>query len=309
MLTATFVAAGAGLSGAAFAGISGAGGGTPAGSTSGSGSVLGGNQGHMPAHAPVNVCGNAAAVLGDSAAGCEGAAAVQKSGGSVVRHSGGSAASAGGAMAGKPHTAPMRRLGAAQPVAGAVIPGLATLPVMSALAELPARASRAVSARRPSLPAGVHLPWASTVPATGRRPLGTAREGMTRAPGTHGKATVSQAASGGQAVLGALPGGAGAPDPTNIAASPAVSTMTADRTAIRDAMPGSTLAAHSAPGMGSASFYSLAIGSLMAGAVALKMAGRRIRDRTALRTRKRGVPGSWRDRGAGQSARALKPTK
>jgi hypothetical protein len=33
--------------------------------------------------------------------------------------------------------------------------------------------------------------------------------------------------------------------------------------------------------MGSASFYCLAIGALMAGAVALKMAGRRIRGRKA----------------------------
>jgi hypothetical protein len=46
-------------------------------------------------------------------------------------------------------------------------------------------------------------------------------------------------------------------------------------------MPASTLAADSAPGMGSASFYCLAIGALMAGAVALKMAGRRIRGRKA----------------------------
>jgi hypothetical protein len=46
-------------------------------------------------------------------------------------------------------------------------------------------------------------------------------------------------------------------------------------------MPASTLAADSAPGMGSASFYCLAIGALMAGAVALRMAGRRIRGRKA----------------------------
>ncbi|MFB9709977.1 chaplin family protein, partial [Streptosporangium nondiastaticum] len=40
--------------------------------TSGRGSVLGGNQVVAPITAPVNICGNAVAVLGDAAAGCLG---------------------------------------------------------------------------------------------------------------------------------------------------------------------------------------------------------------------------------------------
>jgi hypothetical protein len=40
--------------------------------TSGNGSVLGGNNVNAPVEAPVDVCGNAAAVLGEAYAGCEG---------------------------------------------------------------------------------------------------------------------------------------------------------------------------------------------------------------------------------------------
>jgi hypothetical protein len=283
MLTAAFAAAGAGLPGVAFAAISGAGG---------------------------SGCGNAAAVLGDSAAGCEALATVQHAGGSPMRPAGG--------ITGQPHTVPMRRLGAAPattgplttvpPLAGSLLPGLATLPVVSALQGQPAQAAsktsktsktktasktkpaslgksarrgRASSGRRPALPAGVHLPWASTGSATGRLPLGTTREGVTRPPRTHGKAPVRQAAPRGPSVLGALPAMAGTPDLTDHAVPPADSATTADSTAVRNVMPASTLAADSAPGMGSASFYCLAIGALMAGAVALKMAGRRIRGRKA----------------------------
>ncbi|MEV4470044.1 chaplin family protein [Nonomuraea sp. NPDC049504] len=48
--------------------------------TSGAGGVLSGNQVVAPITAPVNVCGNAAAVLGDAAAGCLGGARVGKPG-------------------------------------------------------------------------------------------------------------------------------------------------------------------------------------------------------------------------------------
>src|SRR6202012_2384561 len=48
--------------------------------TSGRSSVAGGNQINAPVTTPVSVCGNAAAVLGDSAAGCEGTASVGSAG-------------------------------------------------------------------------------------------------------------------------------------------------------------------------------------------------------------------------------------
>src|SRR3569833_1618551 len=50
-------------------------------STSGAHSILGGNQVHAPVTAPVNVCGNAAAVLGAALAGCKGGASVHGVGG------------------------------------------------------------------------------------------------------------------------------------------------------------------------------------------------------------------------------------
>jgi hypothetical protein len=45
-------------------------------STSGNGSILGGNQFFVPISVPVDVCGNAVAVLGIANAGCEGGAGV-----------------------------------------------------------------------------------------------------------------------------------------------------------------------------------------------------------------------------------------
>jgi hypothetical protein len=44
--------------------------------TSGDGSVLGGNQVIIPISVPINVCGNAVAVIGVAGAGCKGGASV-----------------------------------------------------------------------------------------------------------------------------------------------------------------------------------------------------------------------------------------
>jgi hypothetical protein len=46
-------------------------------------------------------------------------------------------------------------------------------------------------------------------------------------------------------------------------------------------MPGTALSAATSPGMSSDSFAALAVGALLAGASALKIAGRRARDRKA----------------------------
>ena len=42
--------------------------------TSGNGSIVGGNQLHLPIAIPINVCGNAVAVVGVAVAGCKGGA-------------------------------------------------------------------------------------------------------------------------------------------------------------------------------------------------------------------------------------------
>ncbi|TDD47042.1 chaplin [Nonomuraea terrae] len=75
------------LIGRAFAGCKGGAtvkqsgsGGAGGNRTSGAGGVLSGNQLIAPITAPINVCGNAAAVLGDAAAGCLGGANVGKAG-------------------------------------------------------------------------------------------------------------------------------------------------------------------------------------------------------------------------------------
>jgi hypothetical protein len=312
MIAATFVTAGAAFSGAAFAETGGAG-----GSTSGSASVLGGNQVSVPVSVPVNACGNAAAVLGDSAAGCEGTAAVHQTLTSAVRPE--------GTLAGSPKAAPMRRQSAVQPAADPLIPGLTALPVMSALEELSSQAAStgpALQSALPGGPGGVYLPRAPRVPRTGRLPLGTRREVAGRGLAVHGKKTVSRwprgrgaaarhwagnavaarcaasnAASRGLAILGAFPVVTGTPGPANGAAPASLSALasgstavgetvptsmlTVGRTAVGKALPASTVTAGSVSGMGAASFYSLAIGALMAGAVALKMAGRRTQGRKA----------------------------
>ena len=100
LLAAGFAAAGGGLSGVALAGTGGS-------STSGNASVLSGDQLIAPVGLPVDVCGNAAAVLGDSTAGCAGGAlaggalagpAAHRSAGSAVTGSG--SAVTGGAVTG-----------------------------------------------------------------------------------------------------------------------------------------------------------------------------------------------------------------
>jgi hypothetical protein len=71
----------AGCEGGAKVDNSGGGGGGGGQRTSGDHSVLGGNQVNAPISAPVNVCGNAAALLGDAVAGCKGGAKVTNGGG------------------------------------------------------------------------------------------------------------------------------------------------------------------------------------------------------------------------------------
>jgi hypothetical protein len=73
---AIFGKATAGCKGGASVRGGGGGGGAGGNRTSGRGSILGGNQIIAPITAPINVCGNAVAVLGDAFAGCKGGASV-----------------------------------------------------------------------------------------------------------------------------------------------------------------------------------------------------------------------------------------
>jgi hypothetical protein len=296
MLTVTFAAAGAGVSGVALAGTvaggtSGAstsGSGTSGSGTSGSGSVLAGDQAHAPAELPANVCGNAAAVLGLARAGCRGGASADGAPAGSGSTSGDGSVG-GGNQAGAPVNGPADMCGNVAAVLGdsaAGCEGTAT-----AQATGPAGRSRESQA---SGTGNVSVPGIDAV----TRKSGV--RGGSRGHGLRGMATphlgtalaqspAYQGAERGLAVLGAPPVPAGTPDLTDLAAPSATGGLPAGGTAVRNAMPDSSLAAETAPGggagtasgMGSASFYSLAIGTLMAGAVALKMAGRRIRGRKA----------------------------
>lgn len=233
MLTVTFAAAGACVAGAAFAGTPASSAPAGSGSASGNGSIGGGDQAGVPVGVPADVCGNAAAVLGDSAAGCEGTATARSSG-----------------SPGRPQELQASGTGFAR------VPGIDAV----------TRRSGARGGNRGRRLRGMDTPRQGTA--------------MLRSPAYQG-------AERGLAVLGAPGVPAGTPDLTDLAAPSAAGGLPAGGAAVRNAMPASSLAAETAPGvgattapgMGSASFYSLAIGALMAGAVALKMAGRRIRGR------------------------------
>ncbi|WP_433244592.1 chaplin family protein [Actinomadura nitritigenes] len=85
--------------------------------TSGTGSVGGGNQGNAPITAPVDVCGNAAAVVGEAAAHCNGQTLVQGPQGSGGRTSGNGSVG-GGNQAHAPAKAPVDACGNAGAVVG-----------------------------------------------------------------------------------------------------------------------------------------------------------------------------------------------
>ncbi|WP_219467594.1 chaplin family protein [Nonomuraea rhizosphaerae] len=90
--------------------------------TSGDGSVLGGNQINAPVSAPVNVCGNAAAIFGAATAGCKGGASVANpsSGGNVTS---GRGSVLGGNQILAPISAPINVCGNAVAVVGTAFAG------------------------------------------------------------------------------------------------------------------------------------------------------------------------------------------
>ncbi|MFC4057232.1 chaplin family protein [Planomonospora corallina] len=81
--------------------------------TSGDGSILGGNQVVAPITAPVNVCGNAVAVIGGAKAGCKGGASVKQSGqgGAGGNRTSGNGSILGGNQVVAPITAPVNVCG------------------------------------------------------------------------------------------------------------------------------------------------------------------------------------------------------
>ncbi|HEY1915912.1 MAG TPA: chaplin family protein [Streptosporangiaceae bacterium] len=101
-----------------------AGGGSGSGhmTTSGNNSILGGNQINAPISIPVNICGNAAAVLGFAAAGCEGGAAVLGSGSGGATTSGNNSIG-GGNQINVPISVPINVCGNSASVLGTALSG------------------------------------------------------------------------------------------------------------------------------------------------------------------------------------------
>ncbi|WP_327048555.1 chaplin family protein [Microbispora sp. NBC_01189] len=109
---------GSSLGGAA---VQGAGQGAGRNRTSGAGSILGGNQVVAPITAPIDVCGNAVAVLGEADAGCRGGAAVKGSGrrgGAGGNVTSGAHSVGGGNQVVAPITAPINLCGNAVAIFG-----------------------------------------------------------------------------------------------------------------------------------------------------------------------------------------------
>jgi hypothetical protein len=258
LLAAGFAAAGggglSGLSGVALAGTGGSG-------TSGSASVLSNNQISMPISVPLDVCGNAAAVLGDSTAGCAGGAMAgntnNQSAGSVIP----------GSVIRTALAPVTSALGAAGPLAG-----LQPVSGLTPLSGLTARTGSAGSAGSNGRPAtlGISGAGGTSAPGPGRTFAYTPSAGS--GAGDANVPTASQLVG-----LGALRGLADLPPLAGLANMPSLNGVMGGGIP----MPGTALSAAYAPGMSSDSFAALAVGALLAGASALKIAGRRARDRKA----------------------------
>lgn len=289
LVTTGFAVAGGGLAGAAFAGT---------GTNAGNVSVLGGNQVSAPVSIPVDVCGNAVALLGGSTAGCQGGAQVTGADallGSLV--AGGS--SAGGLSAGNisaitgsvvkiPIAIAANACGNAVGNATAQCQGGVSLPAGGGL--LPGGLGGGTSqpggqqVGNVSVGSGnqVQVPVTAPVNVCGNAAaiLGDSSAGCEggasvgshgqQRPGGHPYLSSDQLAG-----LGTLPG---ASDLTSLAGLSSLSQLQ-DLTSGGALLPANSLSAMQTSvnggGMSSDSFVALAVGALLAGAAALKLAGRR----------------------------------
>jgi hypothetical protein len=327
LLTTGFAAAGGGLPGVAFA---------AAGPHTGNVSVLSGNRVNAPASIPVNICGNAAAILGVATAGCEGGAMVvgsithrpaysRERGPSTSRERGPSTANVSvghGNVVKLPLEIATNACGNAVGNGTAHCRGTVTLP----MAGWPAGGTRwpmgGIEPRRATMSAGnlsvgsgndVQAPVSAPVTVCGNAAaaLGDSSAGclggvtvgyQADRARKFGKFTskasnkfsskdsnkvwsrISHPSKAQLAGLGALPGVATIPGLGDVASLSPLNDLTGGRAL----MPANTLSAYqekalpgtfgsAGGGMSSDSLATLAIGALLAGAAALKLANRRRR--------------------------------
>jgi hypothetical protein len=216
---------------------------------------------------PDDVCSDAGALVGLAGAACQSvalpsvpAAGTAQTGRSVTGSSNVSPSQGAGQGIGATVSQVVQR--AVAPVtamlgAGAAVPALKTVPALAPLTAVTGHqsASRTAGAGGASAP--------RTDSTTGNVPA--ARAGNTNVP------AATQLAG-----LGALPGLADLPSPAGLASTPARNGAQGGGIP----MPGTALSAANS-GMSSDSFAALAVGALLAGATALKIASRRTRDRKA----------------------------
>jgi hypothetical protein len=205
-------------------------------------SVLGANDVTAPVSLSADACG-IAGVLGSSTARCAGGASSSTAVGSPAR------------TLIEHVAAPASVLGSAGPLAG--------LGPVSGLTSFSGAASPEILGLRAA---------GASASAPGASRTFNASSGATSGTGSAGVPDASQLAG-----LGALPGLADLPSLAGLANMPALNGESGSATP----MPGTTLSAAGAAGLSSNSYAALAVGSLLAGAFALKITGRRARDRKA----------------------------
>ena len=303
LLAAGFAAAGGGLSGVALAGPGGS-------STPGTASVLGNTQLLTPRGIPASVCADAGALLGIARAACLGGATANLPA-QGPRQTGLSGMTSGNVPpgGGRAVSIPLGACGNPAAVLGDSTAGCAggAMAAMTGSTDNGSAGSAVKSAVAPVTSAlGASGPLAGLRPVSGLAPLSSltgsnsstgspqalaifgARGTSAPAPGPGGTFINSPGAGSGAgdpnvpaasalAGLGALPGLADLPSLAGLANTPALNGVMGRGIP----MPGTTLSAANAPGMSSNSFAALAVGALLAGASALKIAGRRARDRKA----------------------------
>jgi hypothetical protein len=245
-------AAGGGLSGIAFAGTGGDG--TGSGGSSATTPLLGGNGLLAPLGIPDAVCNDTSALLGIAVAGCRSGAVAsfekpRAADGGAVRGARGSVSTGAAATA------------ATAATAGAGAAGADPRGVKNA-------DRGAGSAGTGFFSAGTSGPDSSALRQTFGDTL--------NAPGL-GAGTTDNPAASRQNGLATLPGLAELPSLNGLTSASAGQGTPGGSTL----MPSSALSAADLAGMSSDSFAALAIGALLAGAAALKIASRRARDRKA----------------------------
>jgi ChpA-C len=264
LVTTAFAAAGGGFAGVALAGT----GGTNAGNVA----ILDGYQVSVPVSVPIDICGNAAAVLGIAAAGCQGGA-------EVLAHRG---------PIGRP-PAPTRGLPARNISAGAgntfQVPVKVAAKIKQAGLSAGSLSAGNGSVGNGSVGSGDRVPVAvaanvcgNAVAVLGDSNAGCEGGATVGGPG-HGRAGRKHELSSVQlAGLGTLPGLANLPTLAGFTNLPLLQGLAGGRSLL-PASALSALTSNVGGGMSGDSFATLAIGALLAGAAALKLAGRRSKAR------------------------------